>query len=269
MHALSRRLLAPAALLLAAALSFAPAGPAAAANGHLVVFAAASMKNALDEIAAGYASSTAKPAPRLSYAGSPALARQIEQGAPADIFISADTDWMDYLERRKLVRSDARADIAGNSLVVIAPAGARVEVGDLRSEALTRAIGDGRLAVAEVNSVPAGKYAKAALEPLGAWDAVKSRLAQTENVRAALMFVARGEAPLGVVYRTDAFAEPRVAIAASIPPGAHPPITYPAALVSASKNPDAAGFLDYLVSPQARAAFEKHGFVPAGASAGK
>lgn len=268
MHALSRWLLAPAALLVAAALSFAPAGPAAASS-HLVIFAAASMKNALDEIALGYASSAAKPAPRLSYAGSSALARQIEQGAPADIFISADTDWMDYLELRKRVRGDARVDVAGNSLVVIAPAGARVELADLRAQALTRALGDGRLAVAEVNSVPAGKYAKAALEKLGVWEAVKGQLAQTENVRAALMFVARGEAPLGVVYRTDAFAEPRVAIAASIPPGAHPRITYPAAVVTASKNPDAAGFLDYLVSPQARAAFEKHGFVAAGASAGK
>ena len=161
------------------------------------MFAAASLKNALDDTGADFAKQTGKPPPRISYAGTPALARQIEQGAPADVFISADADWMTYLEGKRLIRAESRVDLLGNSIVVVAPASANIDLPVISAESLTRALRGGRLALADVNSVPAGRYAKAALEKLGAWDALKGRLAQSENVRAALVFVARGEAPLG------------------------------------------------------------------------
>lgn len=246
---------------LLAGLALCSSRPALAQGAGVVVFAAASLKNALDEVGAGFAKDTGKPAPRFSYAGSPALARQIEQGAPADVFMSADTDWMDYLDGRKLIRAASRIDLLSNSIVVVTPASARADFQGLTAESLTRALGGGRLALADVRSVPAGRYAKAALEKLGLWDGVKDRLAQTENVRAALVFVARGEAPLGMVYSTDAAAEPRVAIAATLPQDSHPPIIYPAAVTSASRHPDAGSFLAYLSGPQAGASFRRHGFV--------
>ena len=249
-------------LLLLASVALPARQPALAQGGGLVVFAAASLKNALDDIGADFAKQTGKPPPRISYAGTPALARQIEQGAPADVFISADADWMTYLEGKQLVRSESRVDLLGNSIVVVAPASADIDLPVISAHSLTRALGGGRLALADVNSVPAGRYAKAALEKLGAWDALKGRLAQSENVRAALVFVARGEAPLGIVYRTDAAAEPRVKIIAALPQDTHPPIIYPAAVTSASKHPDATAFLAWLRGPQARAIFESHGFLP-------
>jgi molybdate transport system substrate-binding protein len=245
-------LMGAAAFLSAGAQAQTPAGP--------VVFAAASLKTALDEIATAYAAQgTARP--RLSYAGSSALARQIEQGAPADIFASADKDWMDYLDKGKHIQSRTRIDLLGNSIVLVAPTGSEVSLSLAPGADLAGALGKGRLALANVDAVPAGRYAKAALEKLGLWESVSKRLAQSENVRAALLFVSRGEAPMGIVYQTDAAAEPAVRIVATFPRGTHPPIIYPFALTSRAKHPDAAAFLAYLSGPAARAVFEKQGFV--------
>ncbi len=240
--------------------------PAAARAGTnaLVVFAAASLKNALDEIATAWSRQTGKPMPRISYAASPALAKQMEQGAPADLFLSADLDWMDYVARKDLIAADTRINLLGNKIVLIAPrdskAAVEVRQGFDLAKALNSEKGGGRLAIANVAAVPAGKYGKAALEKLGAWHGVKDKLAQAENVRAALLLVARGETPLGVVYSTDAAAEPNVKIVGVFPDDSHPPIIYPAAVVKASAAADARLFLDYLRSPPARTSFEKQGF---------
>jgi len=243
---------------LALALSLLP-GMAQAQN-DMVVFAAASLKNALDEIATGWSTDTGKPAPKISYAASSALAKQIEQGAPADLFISADLDWMDYLAGKNLIKADTRFNLLGNKIVLIAPRDSKITHVDIKGADLAKALNGGRLSMANVDSVPVGKYGKAALEKLGAWNDVKDHLAQAENVRAALLLVARGEAPLGIVYSTDAAAEPNVKIVAAFPEDSHPPIIYPAALVKDSKNVDATAFLDFLRSAKARTAFEKQGF---------
>jgi molybdate transport system substrate-binding protein len=244
---------------LALAVPFAP-GIARAENDDLVIFAAASLKNALDEIATAWSQETGKPLPKISYAASSALAKQIEQGAPADLFISADLDWMDYLAGKNLIKQDTRFNLLGNKIVLIAPRESKVTSVALKGVDLAKALAGGRLAMANVDSVPVGKYGKAALEKLGAWSDVKDHLAQAENVRAALLLVARGEAGLGIVYSTDAAAEANVRIVASFPEGSHPPIIYPAALTRDSKNADAKAFLDYLRSARARTAFEKQGF---------
>jgi molybdate transport system substrate-binding protein len=243
-------------LLAAAALPQA----ARAQTADLVIFAAASLKNALDEIAAGWSKETGKPAPRISYAASPALAKQMEQGAPADLFISADTDWMDYVEKKDLIQKDSRVNLLGNKIVLIAPRDSTITVAVKPGFDLAKALAGGKLAMANVDSVPAGKYGKAALEKLGAWDGVKGSIAQAENVRAALLLVARGEAPLGIVYSTDAAAEPNVKIVGEFPADSHPPIIYPAALTKAPKSTDARAFLDLLKGGKARPAFEKQGF---------
>ena len=223
-----------------------------------VVFAAASLKNALDEVAA---LSPAKPV--VSYGASSALAKQIEAGAPAQVFISADLDWADYLEARKLLRAGTRRNILGNRLVLVAPAGSTVTTEIRPGFPLAQLLGSGRLATADPAHVPAGKYTKDALEKLGVWSSVAGRLAATENVRVALALVARGEAPLGTVYATDAAAETKVRVVARFPDGLHPPITYPAALTaSAPASGPAAEFLAHLSSPAARKVFEKHGFTP-------
>jgi molybdate transport system substrate-binding protein len=226
----------------------------------MVVFAAASLKNALDEIAAAWAKDTGKPVPRISYAASSALARQMEQGAPADLFISADLDWMDYAAGKNLIRPDSRFNLLGNKIVLIAPRDSRTTTLALTGGDLAKALAGGKLSMGNVDAVPAGKYGKAALEKLGAWTSVKDSIAQAENVRAALVLVARGEAPLGIVYSTDAVAEPGVKVVATFPADSHPPITYPAALARESKNADASSFLDFLRSAKARAVFEKQGF---------
>jgi molybdate transport system substrate-binding protein len=235
-----------------------------------VIFAAASLKNALDEIAAAYAKEPGKAAPRISYAASNALARQIEAGAPADLFLSADLDWMDYAQGRNLIRPDSRVGLLGNRIVLVAPKDSTTVVNLAPGLDLAAALAGGRLAMANVDAVPAGKYGKAALEKLGAWEGVKDRVAQAENVRAALLLVSRGEAPLGIVYRTDAASDPNVTIVGTFPEDAHPPIVYPAAITRASTNPDAAAFLAFLRGPEARAAFERQGFTvlnrPASAS---
>ena len=243
---------------LALALSFLPG--IAQAQNDMVVFAAASLKNALDEIAATWSKDTGKPAPKISYAASSALAKQIEQGAPADLFISADLDWMDYLAGKNLIKADTRFNLLGNKIVLIAPKDSKITTLAIKGADLAKALNGGRLSMANVDSVPAGKYGKAALEKLGAWNDVKDHLAQAENVRAALLLVARGEAPLGIVYATDAAAEPNVRIVAAFPEDSHPPIIYPAALTKESKNADAKAFLDFLRSAKARTAFEKQGF---------
>lgn len=223
------------------------------------VFAAASLKNALDDIAGSYARE-GKPAPRISYAASNTLAKQIEQGAPADLFFSADLDWMDHLAKQNLIRPDSRVSLLANSIVLIAPKDSRAEVRMGPGLDLAGALGQGRLAMGNVAAVPAGKYGKAALEKLGAWAGVKDRVAQGESVRAALLLVSRGEAPLGIVYATDAAADANVRIVATFPADSHPPIVYPVALTRDSANPDAAGLLAYLRGPTAKAAFERQGF---------
>jgi len=243
---------------LAVALSFAPGIAQAQSNG--VVFAAASLKNALDEIAATWSKDTGKPAPKISYAASSALAKQIEQGAPADLFISADLDWMDYVAAKNLIKAETRFNLLGNKIVLIAPKDSKIANVAITGADLAKALNGGRLSMANVDAVPAGKYGKSALEKLGAWNEVKDHVAQAENVRAALLLVARGEAPLGIVYSTDAAAEPNVRIVATFPEDSHAPIIYPAALTKDSSNTDAKAFLDYLRSAKARLAFEKQGF---------
>ena len=243
---------------LALALSMVPG--LAKAQDSVVVFAAASLKNALDEIAATWSKDTGKPAPKISYAASSALAKQMEQGAPADMFISADLDWMDYVAGKNLINADTRFNLLGNKIVLIAPKDSKTTTLAIKGDDLAKALAGGRLSMANVEAVPAGKYGKAALEKLGAWTAVKDSIAQAENVRAALLLVARGEAPLGIVYSTDAAAEPNVKIVATFPEDSHPPIIYPAALTGDSGNADARAFLDFLRSAKARSSFEKQGF---------
>jgi molybdate transport system substrate-binding protein len=235
--------------------------PAAFAQGGatLTVFAAASLKNALDEAVGAY-EKKANVKVSVAYAASSALARQIEALAPADVFISADLDWMDYLQKRRLIRPETRVNLFGNKLVLITPSGSQARLAIGPGMPIAQTLGDGRLAMADPDSVPAGKYGKAALEALGVWSAVASRVAQAENVRAALAFVARGECPLGIVYQTDAAAERRVRILGEFPAGTYPPIVYPAAVTAASRNPAAPDFLRFLGSPESSAAFEKQGF---------
>lgn len=224
-----------------------------------VIFAAASLKTALDEIAADWKKETGKTV-TISYAASSALARQVEQGAPAEIFMSADLDWMDWLQQRNLIKPDTRQTLLGNTLVLVAPLNAKRTIKIAQGFDLGAALGDGRLSVGEVKSVPAGKYAKDALEKLGMWAGVENKLAQSDNVRAALSLVARGEAPFGIVYSTDAKAEPKVEVVDTFPTSSHPPILYPVALTATSTNPDAAAFLAYLRSASASKRFVEQGF---------
>ncbi len=233
--------------------------PAQAQDKSLTVFAAASMKNALDEASAAY---TAKSGVKISasYAASSALAKQIEQGAPADIFISADTAWMDYSIKNKSINESSRVDLLGNAIVLIAPKDSKIEnVAIGPGFDLAKLAGDGRIATGDVKAVPVGKYAKAALEKLGAWQAAEPKFAMAESVRAALALVARGEAALGIVYSTDAKIEPGVKIVGVFPPDSHPPIVYPVA-ATASAKAEAADYLAFLKSAQAKAIFEKYGF---------
>ena len=239
------------------------AAPAdAPSRAPLTVFAAASLKESMDEAAAAYGKATGV-AVRVSYAGSPALARQIEQGAPADVFVSADLDWMDALQSKGLVDTATRRELLGNTLVVVAPNPGDARPLDLNDGiALRTRIGDGRMATALSDSVPAGKYAKAAFTRLGWWKSLRDAdmLVESENVRTTLLLVARGEVPLGVVYGSDAKAEPRVRVVATVPADYHPPIVYPVARLRASTHPQAAAFVRWLQSPAAAALFRAHGF---------
>ncbi len=246
--------------VLAAILALCWAGAAQArAPSGLTVFAAASLKNALDEVDAAYARAPGGVPVTASYAASSTLARQIEQGAPADVFVSADGDWMDYVAERGLIRTGTRANLLTNTLALIAPRDSAVKLRMGRGVAIAAALGSGRLAMAGPD-VPAGRYGRAALTSLGVWDSVKSRTALGENVRATLQFVARGEAPLGVVYDTDAMADPSVRIVALFPKASHPQILYPVAVVARSRNPAAAAYVRFLASPTAGAIFRKYGF---------
>lgn len=264
--ALTRRIFtaALAGLSLLAAAAMAPRR--AAADEPVVVFAAASMKNALDDAAASWRKATGKQA-RISYAASNTLAKQIEQGAPADIFLSADLDWMDYAAGHNLIRPDTRVNLLANRIVLIAPQGEAKSVALQPGLDFAKLLGGGRLAMGNVDAVPAGRYGKAALEKLGAWDGVKDKIAQAESVRAALLLVSRGEAPYGIVYQTDAAADPGVSIVGTFPEDSHPPIIYPIAITASSKNPDAAAFLSFLRSDAVRPAFEKQDFAVLGAHA--
>ncbi|MEA2899344.1 MAG: molybdate transport system substrate-binding protein [Bradyrhizobium sp.] len=233
--------------------------PALAQDKRLTVFAAASMKNALDDIDAAY---TAKTGVKVvaSYAASSALARQIEQGAPADVFVSADTDWMDYAITRKTVNEPTRVNLLGNSIVLIAPKDSKIDnVAIGPGFDLAKLAADGKIVTGDVKAVPVGKYAKAALQKLGAWDAAEPKFAMAESVRAALTLVARGEAVLGIVYSTDAKIEPGVKIVGAFPADAHPPIIYPVAATTTAKA-EAADYLAFLRSSAAKAIFEKYGF---------
>lgn len=233
---------------------------AAAQGKDVVVLAAASLKNALDEASATWAKQTGKST-KISYAASSALAKQIESGIPADIFISADVPWMDYVAARKLIKPASRSDYLGNQIVLITTRDSRIDLKIDKGFDLRGALGkDGRLAMGSVDAVPAGKYGKAALEYLGVWPSVSDRVAQAENVRMALTLVSRGEAPLGIVYKTDAASDPAVRIVGAFPADSHPPIIYPMALLASSANPDAQAFVDYLRTPPAKPFFEKQGF---------
>jgi molybdate transport system substrate-binding protein len=241
----------------ASAASLSLVAPAVRAQPQPVtVFAAASLQNALDDVAKAYGQGAA----RIAYAASSAVARQIAEGAPADVFISADTDWMDWLAARKLIVPSSRVDLLANRLVLVAPAASKLQLPIGRGMALAAALGpEGRLAVAGPD-VPAGRYAQASLEALGVWPSVRGRLARGENVRATLAFVARGEAPLGVVYETDARSEPAVRVVGVFPNSSHPPIVYPAALVAASHDPGGPAFLAFIRGRRAGEIFRRYGF---------
>ncbi len=245
------------ALLSLAALAL----PAPARAETVTVFAAASLKNALDDVARQYEAASGNKV-TVSYASSSTLAKQIENGAPAEVYLPADLEWMDYLAERRLVDGASRVNLLGNTLVLIAPAASKTVLEIKPGFALRLALGPGRLAMADPDHVPAGKYAKAALQSLSVWHTVERQLARAENVRAALAFVARGEAQLGIVYRTDALAEPKVKVIGEFPRSSHAPIVYPAALTTAARSPAAAALLKFLAAPAARSTWEKHGFAP-------
>ena len=252
------RTLTPFALLCLAA-----CGQGERASQPLVVLAASSLQEALQAEADAWVKQD-HPHPVLSFAASSALARQIESGAPADLFLSADEDWMDAIEKAGALRKGTRRDLLGNSIVLIAPKASAAAV-DLSSAAsLDAAIGKGRLAMANPEAVPAGKYGKAALERLKLWDNVARKVAATDNVRAALALVESGEAPLGIVYATDAAASAKVRVVATFPAGSHPPIRYPVAILAASTSRQAESFERFLASARGRAIFARHGFVPLG-----
>ncbi len=246
------------------ALAFAAGFPAAHADeGKVTVFAAASMKNALDAVNKVCAAEVGEEA-TISYAASSALAKQIEEGAPADVFISADLDWMKYLHDKNLVKADTEKQLLGNAIVLVAPADTAKDVTLDKGFDLAGLIGDGRLAMGEVKSVPAGKYGKEALESLGMWSSVEGKLAQAENVRAALKLVATGEAAAGIVYATDAVAEPGVKVIGTFPAESHKPIVYPIAQTADSKDAETAAWLKCAESEKAKPLYEAQGFTVLG-----
>jgi molybdate transport system substrate-binding protein len=255
MFTMTRRLALAAALSLTTALAL----PAVAMAEDITIFAAASMKNALDEIVTAWNSETGNTAV-VSYAGSSALARQIQGGAPADLFISAAVNWMDTLQEGGLIKPETRVDLLSNSIVLVAYGADVAPVAIVPGFDLAGMLGENRLAMALVDSVPAGVYGKAALTSLGVWDAVEPKVAQADNVRAALALVATGEAPMGIVYATDAVAEPGVSVVGTFPAETHAAIIYPAAVTAETSKPEAEAFLSYLSGAKAQAAFEGQGF---------
>jgi len=252
-----RQMIRLASMLLCLALAGLP--QLARADDAVIVFAAASLKSALDEAATAFRAGEGAEL-KISYGGSLALARQIVAGAPADLFASADEESMDEAAKGGAIKPESRFDLLGNRLVVIAPKSSSIDALAFTPDAFVEAMGAGRLVTGEVNSVPVGRYAKAALQNLGLWSVVEPRLAMTDNVRAALAFVSRGEAPLGIVYATDAAADASVKIVATFPDDSHAPILYPFALTASSRNGAADKFLTWLKSPSGRAIFERQGF---------
>ena len=261
-HPLKRRAFGFRMLALALGLFGAPVSLAAE---PVVVFAAASLKTALDEVAKTYANNTSIGV-TISYAGSSALARQVENGAPADIFISANSAWMDALGEQGLIVPESRRDLLGNRLVLIAPTANASNAQLADPDSIAGALRGERFAVALINAVPAGIYAREALEALGLWNMVQPHIAQTSNVRAALRLVSLGEAPLGIVYATDARADTGVKVLDQFPPELHAPILYPVALLSREVNHDTREFYEYLNSPEATDIFRAHGFLIPGES---
>lgn len=241
-----------------AAVAIAAATGAARAD-QVTVYAAASLKEALDAASKAFEAAAGHRVV-VAYAASNALARQIDNGAPADLFISADADWIDHVERKGLAAPGSRRNLLANDLVLVAPAASAVQLKLAPGVNLAAALGGKRLALANPQAVPAGKYAKAALTALGAWAGIEGKVAATDNVRVALALVARGEAPLGVVYRTDAMAERNVRIVDTFPAGSHPPIVYPMVRLRRAATPAAAALAEYLASPQALAIFARFGF---------
>ena len=225
----------------------------------VTVFAAASLKEAMDEQAKRFEANTGNKV-IVAYGASNALAKQIEAGAPTDIFISADLDWMDYVVKHDLLALNARFNLLRNTLVLIAPSSSMSTLKIAPNFGLAAALGKEKLAMANPDSVPAGKYGKSALEKLGVWASVENKVARTENVRAALALVSRGEAPFGIVYKTDAWADKGVKVVDTFPPDSYPPIIYPAAILRASKSTWARTLVDYLRSAPARSVWEKYGF---------
>ncbi len=256
----SRRVL----LALLTCLVLAMAGPAQAKD--LLVFAAASLKNAAEDIGKAYEASGGGKV-NYSFAASSDLAKQIENGAPAGIYISADTKWMDYLTERKLIAADSRRDLLGNRLVLIAPADSTLAIKLAAGAPLAQALGDGKLAMADPDSVPAGRYGKAALESLQLWSSVEPAVVRAKDVRATLTFVERGEAAAGIVYATDAMVSKKVRIVDEFPASSHPKIVYPIALIAGQDDAAAHAFYDYLVGPKARGVFLDYGFSIIGAGA--
>jgi molybdate transport system substrate-binding protein len=253
-----RRLLAVAAALCVTLLA-SPAGAQGAKRPPLLVFAAASLTDVLGTLAKSFEQHGGVPV-RLSFAASSVLARQIEAGSKADVFLCADQEWMDYLQQRNLVASSSRRDLAGNQLVLIAPANSKVAIEIAPGFPLLAALGGGRLSTGDPDTVPVGRYARSALVALGVWEQVRDRLAPADNVRSALMFVSRGEAPLGIVYATDALLEPRVRIVATFPANTHAPITYAGAVTIRSNN-DAVSFLEFLSKPESLDTWRRFGFL--------
>jgi molybdate transport system substrate-binding protein len=245
-------------------LALATAGQAQAKD--LLVFAAASLKNAAEDIGKAYEATGAGKV-TYSFAASSDLAKQIENGAPAAIFISADTKWMDYLADRKLIVGDSRRDLLGNRLVLIAPSDSSLTVKLAADAPLAQALGGGKLAMADPDSVPAGRYGKASLEALKLWSSVEPSVVRAKDVRATLAFVERGEAAAGVVYATDAMISKKVRIVDEFPESSHPKIVYPIALVAGQDDAAAHGFYDYLSGPKARSVFLDYGFSIIGTSA--
>ena len=252
-----RKLVGACLLVLACVLS-ATAHAADDRQQDILVFAAASLTNVLDEIGTAYTRQTKQPV-KFSYAASSALARQLEAGARADVFFSADLEWMDYMQARGLIDRTTRRNVLGNRLALVAPADSRIELKIAPGFALAAALGNGRLATGDPESVPVGKYARSTLTSLGVWNDVADRLVRADNVRSALAFIARGETPLGIVYETDAKIEKRVRVVDFFPADSHPPIVYPVAM-TAQARPAARQFIDFLQSSAAQNAFEKHGF---------
>jgi molybdate transport system substrate-binding protein len=249
----------PLLAMIASLVLLAPAAAQQQPPREILVFAAASLTDVLADLSTAW-EKTSGVKVKLSFAASSVLARQIEAGGRADVFLSADQEWMDYLHGRKLINPASRRDLVGNQLVLIAPADSKLELAITRGFDLAGALGSGRLSTADPDTVPAGRYARAALASLGVWDQVAHRLVRAENVRAALIYVARGEAPLGIVYATDARIEAKVRVLATFPDNSHEPITYPAA-ATATAGPEAAAFLVFLRDRRAAPVWKKHGFV--------